>query len=103
MAEEFDKNKVIECMFDPVTSKILAELENSGKDSVYLGKKLQLTESEISNKLSYLIEHDFVKQELKNNQKFYYADADKLSKVLESDKNFDNVIDGLTEMDRYLN
>ena len=103
MEKEFDKNKVIECMFDPVTSEILAELENSGKDSVYLEKKLQLSEIQISNKLSYLIEHEFVIQEFKDNKKFYYADAEKLNKVLENDKNFDNVIDGLTEMDSYLN
>ena len=103
MAKDFDKNKVIECMFDPVTSEILAELENSGRDSIYLEKKLKLSEVQIKNKLSYLIEHEFVKQEFKENKKFYYADADKLSKVLENDKNFDNVVDGLTEMDSYLN
>ncbi len=103
MAEKFDKNKVIECMFDPVTSEILAELENSGKDLVYLEKKLQLSEVQISNKLSYLLEHEFVKQEFKDYKKFYYVDAEKLSKVLESDKNFENVVDGLTEIDSYLN
>ena len=103
MAKDFDTNKVIECMFDPTTSEILAELENSGKDSVYLKKKLELSEAQISNKLSYLIEHEFVKQKIIDNKKFYYADAEKLNKVLESDKNFDNVVDGLTEMDSYLN
>jgi DNA-binding transcriptional regulator GbsR (MarR family) len=103
MAEEYDKNKVIECMFDPITSEILAELEKSEKDSAYLEKKLQLSQVEISNKLSYLVEHEFVKQEFKDNKKFYYADGKKLSKVLENDKNFDKVIDGLTEMDSYLN
>ncbi len=103
MDKDFDKNKVIECMFDPVTSEILSELEHSVKSSVYLEQKLQLSENQLCNKLSYLLEHEFVKQELKENKKFYFANAEKLSKVLESEKNFDNVIDGLTEMDSYLN
>ena len=103
MSEDFDKNKVIECMFDPVTSEILAELENSEKDSEYLEKKLQLSESQINDKLSYLIEYEFVKKEVKENKKYFTADGEKLSKVLESDKNFDNVVNGLTEMDSYLN
>ena len=103
MVDELDKNKVIECMFDPVTSEILAELEHSGKSSEYLEQKFQLSDSQLCNKLSYLIEHEFVKLEFKENKKFYFANAEKLSKVLENEKNFDSVIDGLTEMDSYLN
>ncbi len=103
MNNEFDKNKIIECMFEPVTSEILAELENGAKNSSYIEEKLQISENDIRNKLSYLIEHEFVNEEVKNNEKIYEANAEKLSKILENDSNFDNVVNGLTEMDSYLN
>jgi len=103
MNNEYDKEKIIECMFEPVTSEILAELENGAKNSFYLVEKLQISETNIRNKLSYLIEHEFVKEEIKNNEKIYEANAGKLGKVLENDSNFENVVDGLTEMDSYLN
>ena len=103
MNETFDKEKIIECMFDPITSEILGELENGEKNSDYLSEKLKLSEEQIQSKLSYLIEHKFVLQENKNEKKTYHANAEKLEKVIENDKNFDNVVDGLTEMDSYLN
>ena len=103
MNNEFDKDKIIECMFEPVTSEILGELENGPKNSSYIVEKLQISENDIRNKLSYLIEHEFVNEEIKNNKKIYEANAEKLSKVLENDSNFDNVVNGLTEMDSYLN
>ena len=103
MNEKYDKEKIIECMFDPVTSEILGELENGEKNSEYLSEKLQLSEEQIHNKLSYLLEHEFVVQENNHDKKIYHVNADKLDKVIENDKNFDNVVDGLTEMDSYLN
>lgn len=103
MNDEFDKEKIIECMFDPVTSEILAELENGAKNSSFLVEKLHISENDIRNKLSYLIEHEFVNEEITNNKKIYEANAEKLAKVLENDSNFDNVVNGLTELDSYLN
>ena len=103
MKNEFDKEKILECMFEPITSEILAELESSAKKLSYLEEKLKISETDIRNKLSYLIEHEFVIEENKNNEKIYAAKADKLAKVLENDSNFDNVVNGLTEMDSYLN
>lgn len=103
MNKNYDTEKIIECMFDPVTSEILSELENGEKNSNYLAEKLLISEEQIHNKLSYLLEHEFVVQENKNDKKIYHANADKLDKVIENDKNFDNVVDGLTEMDSFLN
>ena len=103
MKNEFDKDKIIECMFDTDTSEILAELENGAKNSSYIVEKLHISENDIRNKLSYLIEHDFVKEEIKNNKKIYEANVEKLAKILENNSNFDNVVNGLTEMDSYLN
>lgn len=99
----FDKEKVLNCMFDPDTSEILAELENEGKALSYLVDTLKKTEAEIREKLSYLIEHDFVSEEKNDEKIIFYADADKLAKLVEEDRNFEDVEDGLAKMDSYLN
>jgi len=99
----YDKEKILECMFDPDTSEILAELENGGKELQYLIEKLKILEDEIYERLSYLIEYDFVKEEKINNKIIFTADAEKLSKLVEQDKNFDDVVNGLAKMDSYLN
>jgi len=90
-------------MFDPDTSEILIELENGGKELQYLTEKLKILEDEIYERLSYLIEHDFVKEEKINNKIIFTADAEKLAKIVEQDKNFDDVVNGLAKMDSYLN
>ena len=103
MEENYDKNKIIECMFDQVTSDILLELKDGEKDLEFLMEKLELSENEIEEKLSYLLEHKFVIKQIKENKKIYSVNGDKLTKVMEDDKNFQSVVDGLTEMDSYLN
>lgn len=90
-------------MFDPDTSEILAELENGGKRLQYLSEKLKISEDEIYERLSYLIEYDFVKEEKINNKIIFSANAEKLAKIVEHDNNFDDVVDGLAKMDSYLN
>lgn len=90
-------------MFNPEISEILAELENGGKDSFYLSDKLHISDNEIHERLSYLIEHDFVHEEKTGDNVFFIADGEKLTKLLEHEKNFEGVVDGLTEMDSYLN
>ena len=99
----FDTEKIIESIFDPNISEILAELEDGEKQSSYLSEKLKISEEEIRKRVSYLSKHGFVKEEKKEGKIIYSADADKLAKVLESDDTFKNVVDGLTEMDSYLN
>ena len=90
-------------MFDPDTSEILAELENGGKELQYLIEKLKILKDEVYERLSYLIEFDFVKEEKINNKIIFTADAEKLAKLVEQDKNFDDVVNGLAKMDSYLN
>jgi hypothetical protein len=99
----YDKEKILECMFDPQTSEILAELEQGVKDSQYLINKLQISEDVIKEKLSYLLEHEFVTVSIDDDKTVYFADAEKLAKMVEGDKNFQGVVDGLTELDSYLN
>lgn len=90
-------------MFDSDTSEILAELENGGKELSYLMETLKKSENEIRDKLSYLIEHDFVKEEEKDVNTIFTADANKLAKIVEENQNFQDVEDGLAKMDSYLN
>ena len=47
MSESFDREKVIDSMFDPITSEILAELEDGKKEcSVFNGRRFQLLDIE---------------------------------------------------------
>ncbi len=103
MSSSYDKEKILGCMFDEVTSEILAEMENGGKDSAYLSKKFQISEIELRDRLSYLIEHDFVHEQKTGDSIIFTANGEKLTKLLEDEKNFEGVVDGLTEMDSYLN
>ena len=103
MSAPYDKEKILECMFNPEISEILEELENEGKDSVYLSEKFQISETEIRERLSYLIEHDFVHEEKTDDRVIFTADGKKLTNLVEQERNFDGVVDGLTEMDSYLN
>ncbi len=39
MDEKFDREKVVDCMFDPVTSSILAKLEDGEKKCSFLAQQ----------------------------------------------------------------
>ena len=96
---EFDKEKIVECIFNPDISVVLAELENGGKESQYLAEKVGVSEDEIKNRLAYLIDCSLVKVE----SLVYSVDTEKLAKIMEGDENYENVMDGLTKLDSYLN
>lgn len=98
---EYDKTKVIENLFNPDISVILAELENGSKESSYLADKLGLTNEEIQNRLAYLIQTGFVK--VLDSPPSYSVDAEKIAQIMENEENYKGVIDGLTELDSYLN
>lgn len=101
--EDFDREKVIDCMFDPITSSILAELENGEQESLFLAEKSSISEQEVLERLSYLIEHNFIYKSSKNGQLFLSANTEKLSQIIENGENFDSAIEGLEKMDSYLN
>jgi len=103
LSQNFEKRKMIETLIDPNVSVIIAELENGEKDSIYLTKKLRLSLDEIKARLSYVIEHGFVMMNQNDDKTLFRADMDKLNKIMESDENFTDVVDGLTELDQYLN
>ena len=103
LSESFDKQKMMETLVDPEVSSILAELESGDKDSVYLTDKLQLSLNQIKERLSYVIQHKFVILEQNNGNEIFEVDLNKLNKIMESDDNFKNIVDGLTELDQFLN
>lgn len=102
MTDSFDREQVVDCMFDPVTSSILAELEEGEKSCTFLAKQASISESEVLERLSYLIEHEFV---FKNTagETTISANSEKLSSIVEGGENFDETISGLEKMDSYLN
>lgn len=103
MIENYNKKKMLETLVNPDVSIILAELENGEKDSEYLSEKLKISSNDIKNRLSYIVEHGFVIVRQKENKIFFKADMKKLNDIMEHDENFSGVIDGLTELDQFLN
>jgi len=103
LEDSFDKEKILECMFDPITSEILAELENEGKESSYLSQKSGVSEEEVKKHLSYLLDHGFIEEKIENGKIVFSANGEKLAKIIEHEENFDMAVDGLTKMDSYLN
>ena len=103
LSESFDKQKMMETLVDPDVSSILAELESGEKDSAYLINKLQLSLNQIKERLSYVIEHKFVIINQNDGNEIFKVDLNKLNKIMENDDNFKNVVDGLTELDQFLN
>ena len=104
MAGEFDREKIVDCMFDPVTSLIIAELEDGPKDCSFLAKQSSISESEVLERLSYLINHAFVSiQKNENGSSIMEANFEKLNSIVENSENFDQTISGLEKIDSYLN
>ena len=103
MDETFDREKIIDCMFDPITSSILAELEDGEKDCSFLAQKSLISESEVLERLSYLIEHGFISKTSDDRRCLINANSEKLGSIIENSDNFDAAINGLEKMDSYLN
>ena len=103
MSESFDREKVIDCMFDPITSEILAELEDGEKECSILAQQFSMSESELLERLDYLIECEFLTKTIENDQCSISANTEKLGSLLENSDAFDGAINGLEKMDSYLN
>ena len=104
MTDEFDREKIVDCMFDPVTSSIIAELEEGPKECSILANQSLISESEVLERLSYLIDHKFISiQKNENGSSIVEANFEKLNSIVENSENFDQTISGLEKMDSYLN
>jgi hypothetical protein len=73
MNEIFDREKIVDCMFDPVTSSILAELEDGQKECSFLAQQVSISESEVLDRLSYLIECEFIFKNSYNGTIYFIA------------------------------
>ena len=98
-----ESEKILESLFEPDNAEILLELKNGPKALSILTEKIAISEGDLDEKLSYLMEKGFVKKEENDNGIFYLLDAEKLSKVLENGDNFKNIDDGLAKLDSFLN
>jgi len=103
MDEAFDREKVVDCMFDPVTSSILAELEDGEKECSFLAQQVSISESEVLERLSHLIEYEFISKNSDDGKCLLAANFDKLNTIIENSDNFDAAINSLEKMDTYLN
>ena len=103
METNYDKRKMLNTLVDPDVSIILSELEDGSKESSYLVEKLQLSDMEIKKRLDYVIQCGFVRINQDKNKTIFAADKEKLNDIMEMDENFSGVVDGLTELDQYLN
>ena len=103
MSDTFDREKIVECMFDPTTSSILAELEDGQKECSFLAEQSSVSESEVLERLSYLIEHGFISKNSDDGKCILTANSEKLTSIIEDGDNFDAAINGLEKMDSYLN
>jgi len=103
MSASFDREKIIDCMFDPVTSEILAELEDEKKECSVLALKFSMSELDVLEKLDYLIECEFLFKTIESERCFISANVEKLGSLLEDSDAFEGAINGLEKMDSYLN
>jgi hypothetical protein len=99
----YDAAKVVECMFDPVTSEVLAKLEDGPKDLSKLAGESGLTADEVLGRLSYLVEHGFVTSRAEGGAVMVAANGDKLASAVEGSDSFDGAVDSITTLDSYLN
>ena len=94
----YDKDRLRECLFDEETAPALAALEDGPKDISHLAGQCNMTEDEMSQRLSYLVEHGF----LVVRDVTYEADAEKMAGAME-DEDYSGIVDSVTVMDSYLN
>ncbi|QLH07865.1 hypothetical protein [Nitrosopumilus ureiphilus] len=103
MGNAFDREKVVDCMFDPITSSILADLEDGEKECSFLAQQSSISEHDVLDRLSYLIEHEFIFKNSDGGKYLLSANSEKLNSIVENSDNFDATISGLEKMDSYLN
>lgn len=101
MSEKIENSKIIENLFNPDVSAVLAELEHGAKESSGLAQILGISEKEIRERLDFLIGAGFV--HVSELPLKYSVDSEKIAKIMENEENYKGVVDGLTELDSYLN
>lgn len=103
MGDSYNQEKIVEHMLDPITSTLIAELEDGEKNSSYLAEKASISENGVSERLSYLVAHGFIIENKTRDNSTYSANLEKLSQIIENGENFGAAIEGLEKMDSFLN
>ena len=81
----------------------MAKLEDGKKECSILSEEFSMSQSDILQRLDYLIECEFIFKTSENEKYFISANNEKLSSLLENNDTFDGAINGLEKMDSYLN
>jgi DNA-binding IclR family transcriptional regulator len=84
MSDAFNHEKIVDYMFDPITASILAELEDGEKESSFLAERSSMSESEVLDRLSYLIEHGFILKNSDDAKCVLEANSEKLTSIVEN-------------------
>ena len=81
----------------------MQSLRTGQKSGGVLAEHASVPESEVLDRLSYLIAHGFINEESDGGKRILSADTEKLTGIIEDGDNFDGAISGLEKMDSYLN
>ena len=87
--------KILDAVFDENISEILAEMESAPKKCGFLSEKFIISANDLDEKLSFLIEIDFVGKIGSDSDVEYSVDSEKLAKLMETAHDFENVDAGL--------
>ncbi len=69
----------------------------------FQAQQFSMSESDLLERLDYLIKCEFLSKTLENDKCSLSANTEKLGSLLESSDAFDGAINGLEKMDSYLN
>ena len=102
------RDEVIESLFDPDVSGLVAELEGGPLALSDLAARSGVAPEEVDSRLSRLVELGYVSRRADPSAgggggAVYEADAAKLAAVMESDENYQSAVDGMTKLDGFLN
>lgn len=100
---EYDSERVISCMFEPVTADIIARLEDGPQELGNLAAESGMSQEKVLEQLSYLIQHGFILRSGDGPHIMLSADGEKLASAVEGSGSFDGAVSGLETMDGYLN
>ena len=70
--------KILDTVFDENISEILAEMEDSPKKCQFLAEKFQITSNDLDEKLSFLVQHEFVIKTGSDSEAEYSVDSKNL-------------------------
>ena len=68
-----------------------------------MSEKFAISPNDLDEKLSFLIQHEFVGKTGSDSEIEYSVNSEKLAELMETAHNFENVDNGLAKMDGYLN